>query len=141
MRVERNWVMHYGGSAWGKDKKDFFSLFIKPLIFSREYTVTDKINYLKGMNVSLEKLWEPLMKQHLVDIVTKVNVPVYFLHGTHDQQTSYILAREYFNKLDAPQKHFIEFENSAHMLTYNNEIDKFHKVLIEQIPDEVTVNN
>ncbi|MBN1924470.1 MAG: alpha/beta hydrolase [Prolixibacteraceae bacterium] len=140
MKVERNWVMEYGGAAWGRDKIDFGKLFIKPLIFFREYTVTDKINFIKGMNVSLEKLWEPLMTQHLTDIVTKVEVPVYILQGTHDQQTSYILAKEYFEKLEAPEKHFIEFENSAHLVPYNNEIDKFHKVMNEQIPNEMQVN-
>lgn len=137
MMVERNWVKYYGGAAWGKNKKDFWNMFIKPLIFFKEYTVTDKINYLRGMNVSLKILGEPLMSQHLTDIVTKVNVPVYILHGKYDQQTSFVLAKEYFDKLEAPQKHFIEFKNSAHMLPYNNEIEKFHKVMNEQIPNEV----
>jgi proline iminopeptidase len=136
MMTERNWVMHYGGAAWMKTKKDFFPMFIKPLILFKEYTFNDKINYLKGLNFSQELLWDPLMNQQLVDVVKKVEVPVYILQGRHDYQTCFDQAKIYFDSLQAPRKEFIEFSNSAHMLPYNSEIDKFHDVMINKILKE-----
>jgi proline iminopeptidase len=136
MMIERNWVMHYGGAAWKKTKKDFIPMFIKPLLLFKEYTVSDKINYLKGINLSQEMLWDPLLNQKLVDLVKKVEVPVYILQGRHDYQTCFELAKIYFDSLQAPRKEFIEFSNSAHMLPYNLEIDKFHDIMINKILKE-----
>lgn len=136
MMIERNWVMHYGGAAWMKSKKDFFPMFIKPLLEFREYTVSDKFNYLRGINFSQQMLWDPLMNQQLVDEVKKVEVPVYILQGRHDYQTCFDLAKIYFDSLQAPRKEFIEFSNSAHLLPYNLEIDKFQDVMINKILKE-----
>jgi pimeloyl-ACP methyl ester carboxylesterase len=41
-------------------------------------------------------------------------VPVYITHGQYDYQVSYILAREYFELIESPDKAFFTFENSAH---------------------------
>jgi pimeloyl-ACP methyl ester carboxylesterase len=136
MMVERNWVMHFGGAAWQKNKFDMLNLFIFPIFTCREYTLTDKINYMKGMNISLKQLWYPLMNQQLVDVVKKVEVPVYILQGVHDYQTSYEQAKIYFDSLEAPRKTFISFSNSAHMLPYNLERDKFIDVMINTVLKE-----
>ena len=76
------------------------------------------------------------MSNQLVDIVKKVDVPVYILQGKHDYQTCYSEAKKYFDMLEAPRKEFIEFSNSAHMLPYNLERDKFHDVMINKILKE-----
>jgi proline iminopeptidase len=136
MMIERNWVMQYGGAAWQKDKFDMLNLFILPIFTCREYTITDKLNYMKGMNKSLKILWDPLMNQQLVDVVKKVNVPVYILQGAHDYQTCFSEAKKYFDILEVPRKEFIEFSNSAHMLPYNLERNKFHDVMINKILKE-----
>jgi len=133
MMVERNWVMEYGGAAWQKNKYEIYKLFILPIITCREYTVTDKLNYLRGMNKSLKILWNPLMNEQLTDIVKKVEVPVYFLQGIHDYQTCFSEAKKYFEVLEAPKKEFIEFSNSAHYLPYNLEKDKYYDVMINTI--------
>jgi fermentation-respiration switch protein FrsA (DUF1100 family) len=123
--------MHYGGSAWNRNRSDFFSMFVFPLLSFNEYRFSDKINYLKGSIASLEVLWMPLMDQQLPEIVQAVEVPVYMLQGIHDYQTSFEQARLYFDSLQAPVKTFIEFENSAHLIPYNHEIDKFHTIMTE----------
>lgn len=66
-----------------------------------------------------------MMDQQLPDLVKSVEVPVFLLHGRHDYQTTFKQAKLYFDSLQAPEKTFIEFENSAHMLPYNFEIEKF----------------
>lgn len=42
------------------------------------------------------------------------DVPVYLLLGHHDCNCSFELAEKWFDKLDAPSKKLIWFENSAH---------------------------
>jgi pimeloyl-ACP methyl ester carboxylesterase len=46
--------------------------------------------------------------------VPELNIPVYFFHGIYDYTVSYILAKDYFEKLKAPIKGFYTFEKSAH---------------------------
>jgi pimeloyl-ACP methyl ester carboxylesterase len=41
-------------------------------------------------------------------------VPAYFFHGRHDYTCSYDLAARYVSALEAPQKGFYTFEQSAH---------------------------
>jgi hypothetical protein len=46
--------------------------------------------------------------------VTELKLPVYFFHGIYDYTVSYILAKEYFEKLKTPLKGFYTFKQSAH---------------------------
>ena len=45
--------------------------------------------------------------------VTRLEIPVYFLHGVYDYTVSYPLAKAYYEQLDAPLKGFYTFERSA----------------------------
>jgi pimeloyl-ACP methyl ester carboxylesterase len=131
MMIERNWVMYYGGAGYQMDKMDMFKMIIKPIILAKEYAFKDKINYVRGMTLTQKLLWEDLINQKLTELVKDVDVPVYILQGKHDYQTCFETAQEYFDSLQAPYKKLIVFENSAHMLPYNQEIDKFHESMIE----------
>jgi pimeloyl-ACP methyl ester carboxylesterase len=44
----------------------------------------------------------------------EIKVPVYFVHGRHDRQVSANQAKDYFEKVVAPAKEMIWFEESAH---------------------------
>ena len=46
--------------------------------------------------------------------ITRLDLPVYFVHGVHDYTVSYALARSYFELLEAPAKGFYTFADSAH---------------------------
>ena len=46
--------------------------------------------------------------------VTRLEIPVYFLHGVYDYTVSYPLARSYYELLDALIKGFYTFTRSAH---------------------------
>ncbi len=131
LMIERKWVMNYGGAAYGKKKMDLFKMIIWPVFTSREYTVKDKFNYVKGMNLTQNLLFGPMMKQPLTEYAKEVKVPIYILQGKHDYQTCFDVAKGYFDSLQAPQKKFIEFSKSSHMLPYNLEKDKFHSIMKE----------
>ena len=46
--------------------------------------------------------------------VKKLDVPVYLFQGDHDQNTPTILAKAWFDQLEAPYKEYVAFKESAH---------------------------
>lgn len=88
---------------------------IKHLIFFKGYTLSEKFQAFKGMVLSNEKLdTEEYSNDNLLESMPKLEVSVYGLHGKHDYQVSYQLAKEYFAAVKAPDKKFYTFQNSAH---------------------------
>ena len=88
---------------------------VKKLLFFKGYTLSEKINYPKGSLFSLKRLWvKEIVRDNLLESSTTFKVPIYITHGKYDYQTSFVLAREYLDKIEAPQKAFFTFENSAH---------------------------
>ena len=127
MNMERKYVIRYGGAV---KKGNFYPEAVKPLLFCKEYSFIDKINYLKGMKFSKDCLWAVIMKTNLFKAVPSQQIPVYILQGTSDYETSYIIAKEYFDSLKAPVKKFYTFENSAHSPIFE-EPEKFEMILRE----------
>lgn len=77
----------------------------------------------------------PIVYQQLQDIdfmaqASELEVPAYYLIGRHDYTAVFI--EEYFNKLNAPQKELIYFENSHHGEIWS-EADKFHEIMVNQV--------
>ena len=62
-------------------------------------------------------------------------IPVYILQGISDHQTSFSVAKEYFDSLKAPLKRFYTFENSAHSPIFE-EPDKFRSILKEILSEQ-----
>ena len=81
MIIERKYVIRYGGAV---KKGNFYTEAIKPLLFCREYSLKDKINYLKGMKFSKDNLWGVIMKTNLFKAIPSQKIPVYILQGTSD---------------------------------------------------------
>lgn len=58
-----------------------------------------------------------------------MHVPVFLLLGRHDRQVSSALAAEYFERLEAPDKELVWFENSAHSPPFE-EPDRFNAEIV-----------
>jgi pimeloyl-ACP methyl ester carboxylesterase len=127
MKIERKYVIRYGGAV---KKGNLYAEAVRPLVFCKEYRLIDKINYLKGMKFSKDCLWPVIMRTNLFKMLPSQQVPVYILQGTSDYETSYIIAKEYFDSLQAPFKKFYSFENSAHSPIFE-EPEKFELILKE----------
>jgi pimeloyl-ACP methyl ester carboxylesterase len=125
MFIERKYVIRYGGAI---KNGNFYPRAIKTLFFCKEYRLVDKINYLKGMDFTKKYLWDVIMKTNLFKTIPSQQVPVYILQGLYDYQTSYAIAKEYFEDLQAPVKKFYTFENSAHSPIFE-EPEKFEMIL------------
>jgi len=63
---------------------------------------------------SLNHVFHNVLNDNLCESSVHFNIPVYIVHGKYDYQVSYVLAHEYFDKIEAPAKTFFSFENSAH---------------------------
>ena len=69
--------------------------------------------------------------------IPELKVPVYICMGRFDYNTPFELAEKYFNQLIAPKKEFIWFENSAHILNFE-ESEKFNEILINVVIPETS---
>lgn len=83
------------------------------LLYYRGYTLDEKLNYLRGTMLSLNKFPE-VMEDNLFKTSTQFEIPVYIIQGKYDYQVSYELARRYLDSINAPKKMFFTFEESAH---------------------------
>jgi pimeloyl-ACP methyl ester carboxylesterase len=100
----------------------------KLILSFKGYTLSEKVKYLKGMMFSQTTLWNDIVEDNLFKSSTTFQVPVYVTHGKYDYQVSYALARKWFDKIEAPQKAFFTFENSAHG-TIIEEPEKFVQII------------
>lgn len=103
-----------------------------PVLRCRAYTFWQKIDYVRGMNFSQTYLWDSAATDYLIDSVPALEIPVYIFQGVHDYQTSYEEAKAYFDQLQAPEKHFYPFEDSAHSPPFE-EPERFVQLLREDV--------
>jgi pimeloyl-ACP methyl ester carboxylesterase len=86
-----------------------------PSLACRDYTLKEKINLWRGKSSSgISILWDEMLATNLTLKVPELKIPVYFIEGIYDYTCSYTLAKEYFDKLQAPVKGFYTFSKSAH---------------------------
>ncbi len=129
--TERRILGKFGGEYYGS-RTGAFGVVCKSLVFSREYTLADRVNFFRGIFRSVALLHANLAATNLFAEVPGVQVPVFFCLGRHDYEVPSVLAARYFDALEAPRKQLIWFERSAH-LPNNEERDKFNRFMIETV--------
>lgn len=108
---QRAYIGAYGG-AFHKAQPLWQTLLTA--LKSPETSWTDYFAFKAGGEISLKALWGTLQGWDAVRDYPRLDVPTFFIHGRYDRQVSALQAELYFNKLAAPKKEFIWFENSAH---------------------------
>ena len=101
-------------------------------IFSPEYGVIDKINFLRGIVTTFNHVYPQLYGIDLRTEYPKLEVPVYFLLGRHDINAPASLVEDYLTILEAPHKEIIWFEHSGHS-PWINESENFVTEIISII--------
>jgi pimeloyl-ACP methyl ester carboxylesterase len=129
--TQRKYLARYGGEVHGS-KTGAMGPVLGGLLFSREYTLADRLNYFRGIFGSMKLLWPQLMKVDLCRSVPELKVPVFFMEGRWDRECPSPLAAKYFDALEAPAKELVWFERSAHMPNLE-ERDAFNRVLAEKV--------
>lgn len=131
----RDKYMHRAGIGTTRDMRSVITGLFLPSLRSREYTLREKVNLWRGKLFSRSSavgLWDKMLATDLSHEFTELAVPAYFLHGRYDYTCSYVLAKEYLERLKAPVKGFYTFENSAHSPVFE-EPEKTVKILLEDV--------
>lgn len=129
LNFERWHVARYRGSM---RSRNIFLLAIWKLLTCRAYSLTDKLNYMKGSSLSFDKLWTEIITIKINDAVPAYQIPVYFFHGVHDHHTYYEGAKNYFEKLTAPKKQFYTFPDAAHF-PHVECFEEFERIVREEV--------
>ncbi len=124
----RDVAMHELGIGTTHDMRSIVTGLLLRSLLHREYTLPEKIGMWRGKLFSGRRLWNAQLATDLTRQVTRLEVPVYFLHGVHDYTVSYPLARSYHERLEAPAKGFYTFHGSAHSPLFE-EPDRMREVL------------
>ncbi len=124
--IQRKYVLEYGGARYRQSRS--YNDIRKAVLFCREYTIRDKMNYSAGAIFSQIHLDSYMINVNLNNDLTEQYIPVYIFQGLHDHQTSYPIAKEYFDHLKAPVKKFYTFNNSAHS-PHIEQYDEFEKIV------------
>ncbi len=135
--VQRHFMQKYGASLRGMD---FFEEFQKAFFDSPLYSVCDWMGFV-NTNFSPDYPHRPLTMElmepdspngNLDQYGYEFEVPMFFFLGALDYHTPTNLAKAYLEKIKAPYKKLVLFEDSAHAAT-NREKDKFVKALVDYV--------
>lgn len=110
----RDAAMHRLGIGTTRQMRSVITGVFLPSLRCREYTVAEKLNIWRGKLFSDRLLWDTMLATDLTRMVTRVAVPVYFVHGAHDYTVTLPETRAFFDDLEAPVKGFYTFPQSAH---------------------------
>ncbi len=103
-------ILLEAGCATTRDmKSDAKDIFFKQ-IGCKCYTVTEKINFWRGKALMSHTPY----RDYSVNPDAKCLIPIVFLSGYYDYTTPITLSKELFEKLEAPEKAFYTFYESAH---------------------------
>jgi proline iminopeptidase len=109
--LERKWLEYYGGLAWRRHGFDWVA---NTWELSPDYTETELGAVSKGSMFSLMRLL-PQLAAFDFDNVTSFRCPIFLFTGRHDLSVSHEVAARWYEKLQAPKKELVWFENSAHL--------------------------
>ena len=95
--------------------KDFWMLSIIIDIFTFEgYKMGEKLGYMQGMLFSQDNLFHYVTNDNLLETSKDFEIPVYIFQGDYDYQVSQVLAKDWYDVIEAPDKQFYAFAESAH---------------------------
>jgi pimeloyl-ACP methyl ester carboxylesterase len=129
----RDQAMHALGIGTTHEMRSVVSGIFLPVMLNREYTLAEKIDLWRGKwSQYSTDMWNDLLATNLTDEVAHLDIPVYFFEGKYDYTASYSLAKDYYERLQAPMKGFYTFDQSAHSPLFE-EPEKMRKILEEDV--------
>ncbi len=112
--TERKWSVAFGGLTQGRtDLRYYFDL----AELSPEYSDADLDAIDSGSHLSLLPLWAEVMRFDMMN-VTRWRCPIILFAGRYDTTTPSQVAAAWFKRVHAPAKKLVWFENSAHMMMF-----------------------
>lgn len=123
--IQRKWLGYYGAAAYGRRNFDHEG---RAAHLAPEYTDADLRTIWKANDFSSEHL---LAETVMLDFSSynQFDCPIILFNGRHDYNVSASAAAEWFQKVRAPSKALVWFENSAHEM-FNEEPGKMLLALV-----------
>jgi pimeloyl-ACP methyl ester carboxylesterase len=109
--TQRRWVDFYGGVMAHRRSNSSES---DVALLSPDYTDDDIRHIWDGNDFSESYLLAKLLSLDLTEI-KELRCPLIIFAGSYDFDVNAQVAAEWFRKVKAPSKHFVWFENSAHL--------------------------
>lgn len=117
------YLLHEAGGGTTYNENEFWGIDM-PIIMSHCYTITEKINYIKGMKMYRKTTFNDETDDYdYRDEINEFDVPVYFLSGEYDYNCPWPLVKDYYEKIKAPDKGFFLIKNAAHSPLWENAKD------------------
>lgn len=126
--TQRKILTKLGGITY---KKNAFELNILSNLFTPELSWKEKITFFKGFQFSAKHLWDEFMTINFFKEIPSIEVPVFFVMGQHDK-ICHNLVEEYYEKLQAPHKELVIFDESAHLACFE-EPEKFMDFMCNKV--------
>lgn len=124
IKLERKWSDFFGGvMAYRTGQVDGIAARLSP-----DYSDEEAARVFDGNGFSQNFLLSDVLGLDLSH-VTKLDCPLIVLAGRHDRSVNSEVAREWFERVQAPLKRFVWFENSAHELM----VEEPGKLLVELV--------
>ena len=133
MIVPRDYVRKYGFAARKiDDNRDYVLAFL----FGTEYNLRDAAGFYMASAKYQDTLVMEGLTHPITEIVTDLDIPVYFVMGKYDGMTSPEAAKEYLDSLGGEgAKEFVIFDESAHYPQFE-EKESFSKWMRETFKGE-----
>jgi pimeloyl-ACP methyl ester carboxylesterase len=125
--VDRKWSVRFGGLSHNRSTYDVWE---NAETISPDYSIEDYKAIDQGSAFSLPKLLPDLLAVDFTGVTT-LKCPVIIFAGRYDYTTPSEPVKRWFDRVSAPEKKFVWFENSAHMM-YEEEPGK---VLVHLVQD------
>ncbi|HEY2446069.1 MAG TPA: alpha/beta hydrolase [Rhizomicrobium sp.] len=119
------WLFRYGGEIAGASS---FLHLVAIGLRAPEYSLLDAYHVKTGVDFTHSHLKNDIFRGALINVVSSLDVPVYFLEGRRDYTVPFACAEAFFDRIRAPQKQFVWFDRSAHF-PFLEEPAKFREVL------------
>jgi pimeloyl-ACP methyl ester carboxylesterase len=110
--TERKWSVRYGGLTHNRDSYDYWENAER---LSPDYSETDFKAIDQGSEFSLPKLLPDMAATDFTGL-TRLKCAVVIFAGRYDETTPSEPVAKWFQRLQAPGKRFVWFDNSAHMM-------------------------
>jgi pimeloyl-ACP methyl ester carboxylesterase len=109
--IQRDWLSQFHGVTF----KGSIPRKMLGNVSLRDVHLRDIAKFVRGVIFSLSALEDEQMKVDLPNEITELKVPIYLCSGRRDYNAPFELAADFCEKLIAPSKRFVWFEQSAHL--------------------------
>jgi pimeloyl-ACP methyl ester carboxylesterase len=130
-KLQRHWLDEFHGEIY--DVRHAREV-LPAAIFGREYTLATRLSYFDCFDKSLDALLQDRLHVDLFVRIPRLEVPVFFFTGRHDNNTSWQLVEEWASKLSAPHVEMVWFDDAGHYLAVEARDELQTKLLEKLLP-------